>query len=87
MTETKYYIDEQGTYLGGWNANPPANAIEVPFAPDDARQVWQFPGWSPIPSPESPEPTTAQLRSALCGIGLSAEQIEGLFAVAAGLPR
>lgn len=38
----KYYVDQTGAYLGGWDANPPAGAVEVPFAPADARQVWSF---------------------------------------------
>lgn len=38
----KYYVDIEGRYLGGWDANPPAGAIEVPVAPTDARQVWSF---------------------------------------------
>lgn len=38
----KYYVNSQGDYLGGWDANPPEGAVEVPVAPHDARQVWNF---------------------------------------------
>lgn len=41
----KYYVDEQGNYLGGWSDNPPSGAIEVPSAPDDARRVWDGDKW------------------------------------------
>lgn len=44
----KYYVSDKGVYLGGWDENPPEGAIEVPSAPYDARQVWQFPGWSDV---------------------------------------
>ena len=36
----KYYVDALGNYLGGWDAKPPEGAIEVPFPPEDARQIW-----------------------------------------------
>ena len=36
----KYYIDTENNYLGGWEENPPANSIEVPFPPGSARQKW-----------------------------------------------
>lgn len=44
----KYYIDSQGIYLGGWDANPPTGAIEVPEPPQDARQVWDGTKWLPL---------------------------------------
>lgn len=47
----KYFIDEQGRYLGGWSQNPPRGAIEVPFAPDDARQPWLGDRWGAVPLP------------------------------------
>lgn len=60
----KYYVDDQGKYLGGWDANPPAGAIEVPEAPDDARQVWNFQTstWGAVPV------TVPQAISALNGL-------------------
>ena len=41
----KYYVDDLGVYLGGWDQNPPEGAIEVPFPPADARQIWTGAGW------------------------------------------
>lgn len=47
----KYYVTSDGVYLGGWDENPPDGAIEVPYAPTDARQVWSMPNgpWSEAP--------------------------------------
>ena len=57
MSEMKYYATEGGVYLGGWDANPPIDSIEVPTAPADARQVWNFTTqvWGDIPEPEPVE--------------------------------
>lgn len=44
----KFYVDESGKYLGGWDQNPPAGAIEVPTAPADARQGWDGSEWLPV---------------------------------------
>jgi hypothetical protein len=46
---TKYYVTASGTYLGGYEANPPEGAIEVPYAPDHAGQIWNGSGWGAIP--------------------------------------
>lgn len=46
---TKFFVDEAGTYLGGFDgAEPPIGAIEVPFPPDDARQIWDGSNWNDI---------------------------------------
>jgi hypothetical protein len=38
---TKYFVDVSGAYVGGFDgAEPPDGSIEVPMAPDDARQIW-----------------------------------------------
>lgn len=50
LAETKHYVDENGVYLGGWDANPPVGAIEVSPPPSHADQLWLFPGWGPSPS-------------------------------------
>lgn len=42
-----FYIDDSGKFLGGWDFDPPENAIEVFPPPEYADQIWQFPGWSP----------------------------------------
>jgi len=47
---TKYFVDANGAYIGGFDgAEPPEGAIEVPIAPDDARQKWDGNGWSDVP--------------------------------------
>lgn len=38
---TKYFVDVSGAYIGGFDgADPPLGSIEVPVAPEDARQIW-----------------------------------------------
>lgn len=51
---TKYFVDQAGNYIGAFDgAEPPANSIEVPSAPSDARQPWTGIGWGEIyKSPE-----------------------------------
>lgn len=47
---TRYYVDQQGRYLGGFNgAEPPQGSIEVPDAPSDAKQIWNGTVWSAAP--------------------------------------
>lgn len=46
---TKYFVTPHGEYIGGFDgAEPPANSIEVPSAPDDARQPWLGDSWGPV---------------------------------------
>lgn len=45
----KYYVDDQGVYLGGWDDNPPSGSIEVPYPPEDARQLWLGDSWLSVP--------------------------------------
>lgn len=48
---TRYFVDEVGAYIGGFDGvEPPVGSIEVPQAPEDARQVYDFdaPSWLPI---------------------------------------
>lgn len=43
---TKFYINGQGKYLGGFDgALPPAGAIEVAQPPSDGRQEWDGKKW------------------------------------------
>jgi hypothetical protein len=43
---TKYYIDINNNYLGGFDGvAPPTGATEVSSAPDDARQKWNGSSW------------------------------------------
>lgn len=47
---TKFYVDAAGVYLGAFSGSePPAGAIEVPTAPEDARQIWNGTAWSAVP--------------------------------------
>lgn len=50
---TKYYVDEDGAYLGGYDgAEPPEGAIEVPAAPAHAADIWLGEAWqtvTPVP--------------------------------------
>jgi hypothetical protein len=47
----RFYVDGAGAWLGAFEgAAPPPGATEVPSAPVDARQAWQFPGWSAPPA-------------------------------------
>lgn len=43
----KFYIDDQGNYLGGWDDElaPPAGAIEIDYPPIYADQKWLWSGW------------------------------------------
>lgn len=55
---TRYFVTPDGTFVGGFSdADPPEGALEVPSAPDDARQVWQDGAWKPVQS------TKAELRA------------------------
>lgn len=44
----KYYVDEDGVYLGGYDdaAQAPQDSTEVSNPPDDARQVWVGDTWT-----------------------------------------
>ena len=40
---TKYFVDTNGNYIGGFcGAEPPLGSIEVPIAPDHSAQIWGF---------------------------------------------
>lgn len=42
---TKFYVDTNGIYLGGFSEGHPEipmNAVEVPQAPDDANQTYDL---------------------------------------------
>ena len=58
---TKYYVDVDGNYLGGfYGAEPPQGAIEVPLAPDNALKKWIAGKWK-----ESSEQIIARLESSI----------------------
>ena len=47
---TKYYVDNEGAYVGAYDgAEPPDGSIEVGSVPDDARQLWDGQEWGGIP--------------------------------------
>lgn len=47
----KFYVTSEGRYLGAYDGVlPPLGAIEVPSAPQDARQTWDGAEWSPVPT-------------------------------------
>jgi len=41
----KYYIDENGNYLGGFDGAPPIGARPVSFPPDNAMDKWDGQKW------------------------------------------
>jgi len=68
---TKYYVDLDGGYIGGFDgAKPPAGAIEVPEPPDDARQKWDGTKWLAAPPAEMPEISAEDLWAVLEAKGL-----------------
>lgn len=70
-----YYVDTAGNYLGGWDANPPTGAIEVPEPPQDARQVWVGQAWRGIPV--TPETIAARRWQAeVAGITVNGMQVD-----------
>ena len=60
---TKFFVDVSGTYLGGFDgAEPPTEAIEVPFPPGDVRQIWDGAAWLPLPPEPDPVPSEISRR-------------------------
>lgn len=49
---TRYFVDKNGVYLGGFSGSePPKGSIEVESAPDDASHVWNGTDWvTPVAS-------------------------------------
>lgn len=46
---TKYFIDAQGNYIGGFcGAEPPEGAIEVPQPPEHGWQKYSNGAWLPL---------------------------------------
>lgn len=72
----KYYIDVDGNYLGGWDQNPPESAIEVPFAPEDARQKWIGNGYSPVPIAVPQQITVRQAKLEMIEEGIYSQLLE-----------
>lgn len=52
---TRYFVDEQGNYLGGFDgAEPPEGAIEVPEAPIHGLDKWANGAWVRYVAPPKP---------------------------------
>lgn len=51
MGVTKFYVDQDGNYLGGFDgAAPPAGAVEVPDPPEHGQdQRWNGAAWEDLP--------------------------------------
>jgi len=52
---TKYYLNANGDYLGGFqDAKPPVGAIEIAEPPENGADIWTGSGWdkSARPLPE-----------------------------------
>lgn len=48
---TKYFVNDKGDYLGGFDgAQPPIGSIEVPFPPMHASQKWDGLMWGKVPT-------------------------------------
>ncbi|MBZ8133213.1 hypothetical protein [Afifella sp. IM 167] len=48
---TRFYVDAEGAYLGGFDgAAPPQGAVEVGAPPADGRQKWNGEEWSAPPA-------------------------------------
>ncbi|WP_292565167.1 hypothetical protein [Mesorhizobium sp.] len=74
---TKFFVDGNGVYLGGFDgAEPPEGAIEVPEAPEDARQVWQNGAWSALPDLVPASVSARQFKLQLLASGLL-DEVEG----------
>ncbi|WP_156941371.1 hypothetical protein [Mesorhizobium sp. LNJC405B00] len=75
---TQYFVDGTGAYLGGFDgAEPPEGALEVPSAPDDARQVWDGSQWGPVvlAPADFPSLSPRQIRLALNDIGITSADV------------
>lgn len=84
MSETKHYVDQSGVYVGGYSgAEPPEGSVEVPYAPDDARQVWDGSQWSEVPEQVPASVTKRQAKLALLKAGL----LDDVEAHIAGMER
>lgn len=81
---TKYYTDPDGNYIGAFDgADPPLGAIEVPTAPEDARQKFLGGEWSAVPEPVPDIISDRQFFQELANRSVISQQ-EALAAVATG---
>lgn len=77
---TQYFVDGEGNYIGGFDGvEPPDGSIEVPSAPEDARQVWSNGAWGPIPVTVPDRVSSRQFKLQLLASGLL-DQVEAWVA-------
>lgn len=68
---TKYFVDNAGNYIGGFDgANPPAGAVEVPFAPATSAHVWNGGGFD-LPQAVLAAEESAKAKAELAAIDLA----------------
>lgn len=85
---TKFYVDAEGIYLGGFaGVQPPAGAVEVPEPPEDARQVYDLDmqSWGAVPLPVPEEISRRQFYQGLAVEGFITKQ-EAIDAMDGVLP-
>lgn len=78
-----HYVDNSGAYLGAWDQGGPESGINVPVAPLDARQVWDFDTevWGDIPVAIPTIVTMRQARAALIMAGLHETVYDAINAI------
>lgn len=83
----KYFVDNAGNYIGGFEGAVPADgSIEVLVPPEDGRQVWSFgnEAWGEAPLSIPMEISDRQFFQQMAHDGRIAEQ-EALDAVGSGI--
>ena len=74
---TKYYADENGAYIGGFEGiAPPEGAIEVPSAPDNAAHMWIDGVWVDV-TPLTETDYTDAIQSMLDGAAQARRYTDG----------
>lgn len=48
---TKYYVDNQGKFLGAFQGSAPAGGTEVPTPPGHGKDTWNGSAWVPYVPP------------------------------------
>ena len=49
----KFYIDNEGKFLGGFDGCVPENGFEVASSPTDGRQLYKNGAWQPLTIPQT----------------------------------